>query len=135
MRYQGAIPVSANTDHRIKKAVHQVPNHLFEPHLYRDSALSDQHHLWFTPVGQTRSFRPFMMMYWPYRYWLIVSDQVDLSLMTEPCCFNIRDTDRTQIPVVAGHHVVGYRRQQDRNKDAKKNWSQVIGWAGGHFVY
>jgi len=135
MPVKHSISVSVNTDYRIRKAVHQVPNHTFSPHHYQDVGISQEHHKWITPIGHARSFRPFMMFYWPYRYWLVVSDQVDLHSLIQPCCFNIQDTDRTHVPVVPGHHVIGYRRQQDRNRDAKRNWSQIIGWAGGHFVY
>ena len=126
---------SNNTDYRIKRLVRAVQNHQFHPHHYVDKSLTDQYHAWFLINGNTRSFRPFMMLYWPYRYWLVVSDQVDLFQITEPCVFQIRDTDHTGIPMVPGHRVVGCRRQQDRNRTAKHNWSQVIGWAGGQFVY
>lgn len=135
MSTQDALPISRDTDYRIRKAVRAVPNHSFTPHHYQDLSIAQEHHKWFLINGNTRSFRPFMMLYWPYRYWLVVSNQVDLFSLTQPCCFNIRAADRTVLSVVLGHHVIGYRRQQDRNKDAKRNWSQIIGWAGGHFVY
>jgi hypothetical protein len=105
MPVKHSIPVSVNTDHRIRKAVHQVPNHTFSPHHYQDVGISQEHHKWITPIGHARSFRPFMMFYWPYRYWLVVSAQVDLHSLIQPCCFNIQDTDRTHVPVVPDNKI------------------------------
>ena len=125
----------SNIDYRIKREARKVINTSFSKHLYTDPSLAKQHRAWTNGGRMPRSFKQYNLMYWPYRYWLILGPEVDCDTLTKPCVFNLplKGFDVPYIP--SSQRLVGYRRQQDRNKDAKRNWGQVIGWAGGHFVY
>ena len=125
---------TSHIHHTIKKEIRRIPNSQFQKHIHCDPALRDHHRPWLISTTY-RSFRPFQIVNWPYRYWLVVGT-VDFDQITEPAMFNLRPvTDLGVLSVPRGQHVIGYRRQRDRNRDAKRFWGQVIGWAGGHFVY
>lgn len=124
-----------NLHHTVKKVIRNTANSQFQRHIYSDPALKDHHKQWL--IQRTyRSFRPFMIEHWPYRYWLIVEGRVAWAEVNVPAVFNITNPQgESVLSVPAGQHIIGYRTQRDRNRDARKFWSRVIGWAGGHFVY
>lgn len=124
-----------NLHHTVKKSIRNTANSQFQKHIHCDIALRDHHKQWL--IQRTyRSFRPFMITHWPYRYWLIVSGSVEWDQVTVPSVFNVQAVqDLGVLSVPGGQHIIGYRRQRDRNRDARRFWSRTIGWAGGHFVY
>lgn len=131
------LPDPEVSDYRIKKEVRRIPNTSFQPHQYLEADRRHHHRKWKTGNGTRlyRSFRPYMLQYWPYRYWLIVMTDCAITDLTGSCMFNIRPVRGGYMPVPDQHRVIGYRRQRDRNRDAKRLWPEVVGWAGGHFVY
>tara|TARA_R100001510_G_C7496044_1_gene101746 strand:+ start:41 stop:445 length:405 start_codon:yes stop_codon:yes gene_type:complete len=118
------------------KAVKAIKHSQFNLHKHCDSAHISKRAQW-----QHTGFRGMMLAMWPYRYFLIVvrQDPVDWDSLITPCCFNLQayslDSHGQAHTKHQGTMVIGFTRQVDRNRQAKRMWQDTIGWAGGEFVY
>lgn len=121
-----------NKQYVYSKAVKAVKNSSFQFHKYVDPAHISKRALWHN-VG----FRGLMAHMWPYRYFLVVhrKDQFDFDQLLSPCCFSLMPYTHYN-PSKFDHTItIGFTRQVDRNRQAKRLWTEVLGWAGGEFVY
>ena len=118
------------------KAVKAVKNSQFNFHMHCDPAHISKRAQWLHT-----GFRGMMMAMWPYRYFLIVvrEDPFDFDSLITPSCFNLQAYSQNQQGKGHPKHdhtmVIGFTRQVDRNRQAKRMWKHTIGWAGGEFVY
>ena len=120
-------------DKKTRNIIQSIPNIVFNPHPF--TAESNRH---LQQQWSGYSLRQWQYHLWPYRYFVIEPrDQFE----TDPrfradIVFNVQSPHQTYRPDVwPGSVVVGFRRQSDRNRWAKKHWHRIIGWAGGQFVY
>lgn len=125
-----------NKSYVYPKAIKSIKNSQFNFHLHCDPAHISKRRQWLHT-----GFRGLMLSLWPYRYFLIIhrGDQFDFDQLITPSCFNLLPYTMTNSGANHPKHentmVIGFTRQVDRNRQAKKLWQDVIGWAGGEFVY
>ena len=118
------------------KAVKAVKHSQFQFHLHCDPAHISKRAQWLNA-----GFRGMMMAMWPYRYFLIIvrKDPFDFDSLITPSWFNLQayTMDNTGSAHIRheGTMLIGFTRQVDRNRQAKRMWKDTIGWAGGEFVY
>jgi len=121
-----------NKQYVYPKAIKAVKNSQFQFHKYCDSAHISKRKHW-----HHTGFRGLMAHMMPYRYFLVVhrGDQFDFEKLITPCCFNLAPYTQYNPRKFRDTITIGFTRQVDRNRQAKKLWTDVLGWAGGEFVY
>lgn len=113
------------------KHLRTVQNTGFHSHIYCLKQHKEARASW-----RSRGFRTFIAELWPYKFWLVVAaGHIDQTRLIAPCVWNINNSLAYGLSVPEGTQVIGYKRQADRNRQAKQLWDHVLGWGGGAFVY